>query len=259
MAPEHLLVQRDGSVLTITLNRPRVLNALSVALVAELDVAVAAAAADETVGAIVLTGAGTAFAAGADLRELSAYTGAEAQEHARQTQAIFTRIERLPTPVIAAVNGLALGGGCELAMACAIRVAADTARFGQPEINLGIIPGYGGSHRLPRLVGRGLALDLLLTGDPISADRALRAGLVSRVVPAAALMSEAQTLARTIAGKAAVARRYILDAVAAGGDMPVEAAGDTEAKLFGLVFATDDRREGTRAFLEKRAPAFRGR
>jgi enoyl-CoA hydratase len=260
MASEYLLVERDGSVLTITLNRPRVLNALSAVSLRELDRAMSDAVADPSVGAIVLTGAGErAFAAGADLRELSAYAPAEAREHARETQAVFTRIERLATPVIAAVNGLALGGGCELAMACAIRIAGESAVFGQPEVNLGVIPGYGGSYRLPRLVGRGAALEMLLTGETIGAERAFALGLVSRVVPDAALRAEAHALAARIAAKPAVARRYILDAVAAGVDLPADAAQEHEAALFGLVFATDDMREGTRAFLEKRTPAFKGR
>lgn len=260
MLPEHLLVERDSGVLTITLNRPRVHNALNAALLGELDRTLADAAGDHAVGAVVLTGAGDkAFAAGADLHELSAYTPTEARDHARAVQAMFLRIERLPMPVIAAINGVALGGGCELAMACTIRLAADTARFGQPEINLGIVPGYGGSHRLPRLVGRGRAFEMLLTGHPISAGRALEIGLVDRVVPAGSLRSEAHALAREIASKPAVARRFILDAVAAGVDLPASEAQQHEATLFGLVFTTDDMREGTRAFLEKRAPVFRGR
>jgi len=260
MTLEHLLAERDGSVLTLTMNRPRVLNALSLASLRELDRVLAGAAADPAVGAIVLTGAGDrAFAAGADLRELSRYTPFEAQGHAREVQGIFTRIERLPTPVIAAVNGLALGGGCELALACTIRIASASAVFGQPEINLGIMPGYGGSVRLQRLIGRGPALEMLLTGESIDASRALQLGLVNRVVPAMALHGEAQALAALLASKPPVARRCILDAVAAAGESSIDAAQEHEAALFGLVFATEDMREGTRAFLEKRAPAFRGR
>jgi enoyl-CoA hydratase len=260
MAPAHLLVERDGSVLTITINRPRVLNALSADAIRELDRVMADADADASVGAVVLTGAGDrAFAAGADLRELSAYTPVQARDHAREVQAIFTRIERLGTPVIAAVNGLALGGGCELALSCAIRIAAETAAFGQPEINLAIIPGYGGSSRLPRLVGRGAALDMLLTGESIGARRAYELGLVTRVVAADLLLAEARALAASLAAKPAVATRCLLDAVATAADASIGAAQDYEAALFGLVFATDDMREGTRAFLEKRIPTFRGR
>jgi len=172
---------------------------------------------------------------------------------------VFDRIERLGKPVIAAVNGFALGGGCELAMACTIRLAAHTAKFGQPEINLGLIPGYAGSQRLPRLVGRGRALELLLSGHSISADEALRIGLVNRVVPAAQLLTEARTLAHTLASKAPIAVRYILDAVARGLDMPLADAQDYEATLFGLVSTTEDMREGTKAFLEKRKPEFKAK
>jgi enoyl-CoA hydratase len=260
MAPEHLLIERDGSVLTIILNRPRVLNALSVAVLRELDAALSAADADDGVGSIVLTGAGEkAFAAGADLRELATYDPAAARAHAAEVQAMFARIERLGTPVIAAVNGLALGGGCELAMACAIRLAAETARFGQPEINLGIIPGYGASQRLARIIGRGRATEMLLTGEPITATEAARLGLVSRVVPAGALRGETQALAAAIASKPALARRYLLESVAAAADASGPIADQHEAALFGLAFASEDMREGTRAFLEKRAPVFKGR
>jgi enoyl-CoA hydratase len=259
MTLEHLLVERDGSVLTLMMNRPRVLNALSRGSLRELDRVLAEAEADASVGAVVLTGAGDrAFAAGADLRELSEYTPLEAQGHAREVQGIFSRIERLRTPVIAAVNGVALGGGCELALACTIRIASASAVFGQPEINLGIMPGYGGSVRLQRLIGRGPALEMLLTGESIDARRALELGLVSRVVPATALLAEATALAALIASKPAVARRCILDAVALSGDSTTDAAQEHEAALFGLVFATGDMREGTRAFLEKRTPVFRG-
>jgi enoyl-CoA hydratase len=197
--------------------------------------------------------------AGADINELAVQTPVTGREHARKGQRLFERIERLGKPVIAAVNGFALGGGCELAMACTLRLAADTARFGQPEINLGIIPGYAGSQRLPRLVGRGRAQELLLTGDMITAEEAWRIGLVNRVVPAAQLMDEARTLARTLAAKAPIAMRYILDAVASGADMAAADAERYEATLFGLVSTTDDMREGTRAFLDKRKPTFTGR
>jgi enoyl-CoA hydratase len=208
---------------------------------------------------LILTGAGDkAFVAGADINELAVQTPVGGRDHARHGQRLFDRIERLGKPVIAAVNGFALGGGCELAMACTLRLAADTARFGQPEINLGIIPGYAGSQRLPRLVGRGRAHELLLTGDMISAEEAWRIGLVNKVVPAAQLLDEAKKLAQVLAAKAPVAVRYILDAVAAGGDMAFADAEDHEATLFGLVSTTGDMREGTRAFLEKRKPAFTG-
>jgi len=260
MAYENLLVERDEAVLIITINRPAKLNALNAGVLADLGAALDAAQADEAVRALILTGAGEkAFVAGADIDELSTQSPVAGREHARKGQALFDRIERLGKPVIAAVNGFALGGGCELAMACTLRLAADTAKFGQPEINLGLLPGYAGSQRLPRLVGRGRALELLLTGAPIAADEAYRIGLVNRVVPAAQLGTEARTLARTLAAKPAVAMRYILDAVASGLDMSFADGQDYEATLFGLAATTEDMREGTRAFLEKRKPTFQGR
>jgi enoyl-CoA hydratase len=208
----------------------------------------------------VLTGAGEkAFVAGADVNELAVQTPVGGRDYARRGQAVFDRIERLGKPVVAAVNGVALGGGCELAMACTMRLAADTAKFGQPEINLGLIPGYAGSQRLPRLVGRGRALEILLTGVPVGAEEAWRIGLVNRVVPAPDLLKAARELAASLAAKPAIATRFILDAVASGLDMPLAEAQTYEATLFGLVSTTDDMREGTTAFLEKRKPGFTGR
>jgi len=260
MTYENLQIERDGAVSIVTIHRPAVLNALNGATLTELSAAIEDAARDESVRVIVLTGAGEkSFVAGADINELAKQTPVSGREHARHGQALFSRIERLHKPVIAAVNGFALGGGCELAMACTIRIAADSAKFGQPEINLGLIPGYAGSQRLPRLVGRGRALELLLLGHQISAEEAWRIGLVNRVVPAAKLMEEARALAQTLAAKAPVAIRYILDAVAGGLEMSFADAQDYEATLFGLVSTTDDMREGTRAFLEKRKPSFTGR
>jgi enoyl-CoA hydratase len=260
MAPENLLLERDGAVLIVTISRPKVLNALNAATLTELGAVMDDAGRDEGVRVVLLTGAGDkSFVAGADINELAVQTPVGGRDHARHGQALFDRIERLGKPVIAAVNGFALGGGCELAMACTMRLAADTAKFGQPEINLGLMPGYAGSQRLPRLVGRGRALELLLVGHTIGADEAFRIGLVNRVVPAAQLMTEARALAQTLAAKAPVAMRYILDAVARGLDMPLADAEDYEATLFGLVSTTDDMREGTRAFLEKRKATFTGR
>lgn len=260
MAHEHLIVESDGGVLIVTINRPRVLNALNAATLAELGQVFDAAAVDDIVRAVVLTGAGEkSFVAGADINELAVATPISGREHARRGQQVFDKIERLGKPVIAAVNGFALGGGCELAMSCTMRLAADTARFGQPEINLGIIPGYAGSQRLPRLIGRGRAQELLLTGDMIKADEAYRIGLVNKVYPAASLMDEARKLAHCLAAKAPVAMRYILDAVGRGLDMPLAEAQEYEATLFGLVFSTEDMREGTSAFLEKRTAQFKGR
>jgi enoyl-CoA hydratase len=260
MADDNVLVERDGDVLLLTINRPKVLNALNAATLTELGRAIDQAEVDAGVRAIVITGAGDrAFVAGADINELATQTPVDGREHARRGQALFDRIERLGKPVIAAVNGFALGGGCELAMACTMRIAADTAKFGQPEINLGLIPGYAGSQRLPRLVGKGRALELLLGGGQIAADEAWRIGLVNKVVPVQSLMTEARALAHTLADKAPVAARYILEAVSGGLNMPFEDAQDYEATLFGLVATTEDMREGTRAFLEKRKPEFKGR
>lgn len=259
MAYENLLVEQDGAVLIITINRPDKLNALNTKTVNELAAAMDAAAADAAVRALVLTGAGEkSFVAGADINELAVQSPVSGREHARAGQAVFDRIERLGKPVIAAVNGFALGGGCELAMACTLRIAADHAKFGQPEINLGLIPGYAGSQRLPRLVGRGRALELLLVGAPITAEEAWRIGLANKVVPGAQLMQEARSLAQTLAAKAPVAVRYILDAVAGGLEMSFADAQTYEATLFGLIATTEDMREGTKAFLEKRKPVFKG-
>ena len=260
MTFDNLILERDGAVATLTINRPKVMNALNRATLQELDAAVAALGADDGVRAIVLTGAGEkAFVAGADINELAVLTPVEGKEHARFGQRVFDRIEQLGTPVIAAINGFALGGGCELAMACTLRLAADTARLGQPEINLGIIPGYAGSQRLPRLVGKGRALEMLLTGDMISAARAFEIGLVNQVVPAADLPSTARALAHKLAGKAPVAARYIIEAVNQGLDMPLAQGQFLETALFGAVASTDDTKEGTAAFLEKRPPVWKGR
>ncbi len=256
---EHLLVERDGAVATVTINRPAVLNALSAATLGELDGAMRALREDRGIRAIVLTGAGDrAFAAGADIGELAALAPSRAEAFAASGQRVLDRIERLGVPVVAAVNGFALGGGCELAMACALRVASENARFGQPEVRLGLIPGFAGTQRLPRLVGTGRALDLILRGGTIDAAEAWRIGLVNRVVPAAALMGEARSMAREIAAAAPRAIEFALDAVYRGLDAPFAQGSAIEASLFGSVFHTADVGEGTRAFLEKRAPVFRG-
>jgi enoyl-CoA hydratase len=260
MTFETLLVERDGAVVVVTINRPKVLNALNAQTLADLDAVMREVQQDAGVRAIVLTGAGEkSFVAGADINELALLSPAGGQQHARIGQGVLDRIAALGKPVIAAVNGFALGGGCELAMACTLRIAADTARFGQPEINLGLIPGYAGSQRLPRLVGRGRALEMLLTGDMVPAARAYEIGLVNRVVPAASLMDEARALAAALAEKAPLAIRYILEAVHHGLEQPLVDGQHLEATLFGLVASTDDMREGTRAFLEKRPAAWQGR
>ena len=254
-----LTLQREGAVAVVTVNRPKVLNALNIATLDELAATMRQLQRDETVRCLIVTGAGEkSFIAGADINELSALTPAAGREHARAGQAVFDLVEQLGKPVIAAINGYALGGGCELAMACTLRIAADTARLGQPEINLGLIPGFGGTQRLARLIGAGRALELLLTGEPIGAAEAYRLGLVNRVVPAADLMVEARQLAATIAAKAPIAVRYMLDAVRCGAQLPLGEAQALEATLFGLVASTADMREGTRAFLEKRPPEFKG-
>jgi enoyl-CoA hydratase len=257
---DNILVEREAGVATLTINRPKVLNALNTQTLDELRRAVLAFKHDEEVRAVIVTGAGDkAFIAGADINELSVQTPTGGRDHALRGQHVLDLIENLGKPVIAAINGYALGGGCELAMACTIRIAADTAKLGQPEINLGIVPGYGGTQRLARLVGRGRALELLLTGEQISAAEAHRIGLVNRVVVPAELMPEARKLAGSLAAKAPIAVRYIIDAVNHGLQMPLAQAQVLEATLFGLVSTTDDMREGTRAFLEKRKAEFRGR
>ena len=260
MTFEHLIVERDGAVAVLTINRPKVLNALNSRTLDELHRAMLELKADESIRAIVLTGAGDrSFVAGADIAELAVQTPSSGREHALAGQQVFDLIENLGKPVIAAINGFALGGGCELAMACTLRVAADSAKIGQPEINLGLIPGYAGTQRLPRLIGRGRALELMLTGAPLTADEALRIGLVNRVVPQGELGAEARALAGRLARSAPIALSYIISAVNRGAEMSFADACQYEASLFGLVASTEDMREGTRAFLEKRPAEFKGR
>jgi len=248
----------DG-VLTLTLDRPEKLNALSADLLADLGDALARAEADEAVKAVVVTGAGPkAFVAGADISAFPTLSGLDGAELARSGQHVMNRIERLPKPVVAAVNGFALGGGCELALACHLRVASEAARFGLPEVGLGLIPGYGGTQRLPKVVGRGRALEMILTGEPVTAQRAYEIGLVNRVVPAADLLDAATSLAQTMATRSPAALRLALHAVLAS-DQPLSIGLPHEAALFGMAVATDDAREGTTAFLEKRAPSFTGK
>jgi enoyl-CoA hydratase len=257
---ENLLVEQEAGVAVLTINRPKVLNALNSATLDELRRAILALKHDDSVRAVIVTGAGEkSFIAGADINELAVQTPVSGREHARTGQHVLDLIENMGKPVIAAINGFALGGGCELAMACTIRIAADTARLGQPEINLGIIPGYAGTQRLARLIGRGRALDMLLTGEHVNASEAFRLGLVNRVVPAAQLMEDARKLAATLATKAPIAMRYIIDAVNKGLDMPLAEAQTFETTLFGLVASTEDMREGTKAFLEKRKAEFKGK
>ena len=256
---DNLQIAREGPIALLTVNRPQVLNALNGQTLVELGQAAEDLRRDAATRVVIVTGAGEkAFVAGADISELAELAPAQAQDRALLGQRVFDAVEQMGKPVIAAINGFALGGGCELAMACTLRIAADTARLGQPEVNLGIPPGFAGTQRLSRLVGKGVALDLLLTGRHVSAEEALRIGLVNRVVPAADLLTAARALATELAAKAPLAVRYIIDAVHRGSDMPFAEGAYLEASLFGLAFSTADMREGTRAFLDKRKPAFKG-
>lgn len=245
-------------VATIAVNRPDKLNALNDATLAELEGAIDEARQREDVGGVILTGAGRAFVAGADISELARQTPLEAKRRALHGQAVFRKFERSPKPVIAAVNGFALGGGCELAMACHVRIAADSAKFGQPEVKLGICAGYGGSQRLPRLVGRGRALQLLLTGETIDAQEAYRIGLVNRVVPGGELLTAADGMMRQILANGPLALSCTIEAVDRGLDVALDDGLNLEANLFAVLAGTTDAAEGTRAFMEKRAAQFTG-
>jgi enoyl-CoA hydratase len=259
MDTESIRVEKNGKLATVTLDRPKVLNALNAATFAELNSVFDELETDEEVRAVLLTGAGErAFAAGADIRELAAAEQGAGKAFALRGQAVFRKIETLSKPVIACIRGFALGGGCELAMACTLRIAADDAKFGQPEVRLGVTPGYGGSQRLPRLVGRGAALKLLLTGASIDAREALRIGLVDEVVPAAELMQRGEALASEIAAQAPLAIQETLRLVDEGLDLPLDLALLREADRFGYLCDTADKAEGTQAFLEKRTPVWKG-
>lgn len=258
MAYEFLTYDVADRIATITVNRPDKLNALNDALMAELGLAIEESRRRDDVGAVLLTGAGRAFVAGADIGELAGQTAVEGKARAERGQRIFRRFETSPKPTVAAVNGFALGGGCELAMACHVRVASESAKFGQPEVKLGIVPGYGGSQRLPRLVGKGRALQLLLTGETIDAAEAYRIGLVNRVVPAGELIAAARALLATMLGQGPLAVAHCIEAVDRGLDMALDDAIALEASYFGLLSASADKAEGMRAFLEKRPAAFTG-
>lgn len=256
---ETLRYEKKNQIASITIARPKVLNALNRQSVQELSLALQSLHDDTDVRVAILTGDGQkAFVAGADIGELATLGVVEAEALARRTQAVFSLLENCGKPVIAAVNGFALGGGCELAMACTMRIASENARFGQPEVKLGLIPGFGGTQRLPRLVGKGRALQMLLTGEMIDAGEALRIGLVNAVLPAAELLPHAEALANQIVANAPLAAAYCLDAVNRGMNMTLDAGIAYEAALFGLCCSTADKIEGTRAFLEKRAPRFNG-
>jgi len=260
MSYENLLVESREGVSLVTVNRPEKLNALTDRTVEELDAAFEAIGADPQVRGVVLTGAGEkAFVAGADISELGAQSPLDGKERSLRGQKVLARIERLGKPVVAAVNGFALGGGCELAMACHVRVAAEGSRFGTPEVKLGLMCGYAGTQRLARLVGKGRALEILLTGEMVDAAEALRIGLVNKVVPKDRLLPEAEGLLRRMLANGPVSLRLTLEAVNAGLEMPFGEAQFLEATLFGLLCTTEDMKEGTRAFLEKRPPRFEGR
>ncbi|MFB3854265.1 MAG: enoyl-CoA hydratase-related protein [Vicinamibacterales bacterium] len=257
---EHLRLEREGATAVITIDRPKARNALSRQALDELRQAVLEVRNDGAVRVAIVTGAGDkAFVAGADISELALLTPSEGKAYALRGQHVLDLIEQSPKPFIAAINGYALGGGCELAMACTLRVAADTAVLGQPEVKLGLIPGFAGTQRLVRLVGRGRAMDIVLTGRNVDAAEALRIGLVDRVVPAATLLSEARQLASALAASAPLAIQAAMEAIDRGAEVPFREGAFLEAALFGLTFATEDMREGTRAFLEKRRPEFRGK
>lgn len=245
-------------VATITVNRPDKLNALNEGTLAELEAAINDAVNQTTVGGIILTGAGRAFVAGADISELATQTPIEAKRRALRGQAVFSKFERSPKPTIAAVNGFALGGGCELAMACHVRIASEQAKFGQPEVKLGLCAGYGGTQRLARLVGRGRALQLLLTGETIDAQEAYRIGLVNRIVAPEQLVAAAEAMMRQMLANAPLALAQSIEAVDRGLDVPMDEGLNLEANLFAVLAGTHDAAEGTRAFLEKRAAQFSG-
>ena len=258
MSFETIALNVADRIATITVNRPDKLNALNNRVIAELGEVIDSLRADRDVGGIILTGAGRAFVAGADISELEQVSGESAEALAKRGQAVFSRFETSPKPTIAAVNGFALGGGCELAMACHVRIASENAKFGQPEVKLGLIPGYGGTQRLPRIIGKGRALQLLLTGEIIDAQEALRIGLVNRVVTADELIPAATAMMRAMLANAPLALAACIAAVNQGADSALDTALALEASAFGRLGSTADKREGTRAFLEKRAATFTG-
>ncbi len=260
MPYENLLYEVREGIAWITLNRPKVLNALNHAILTELGEALEAARDDDAVRVVIVTGAGEkAFVAGADISEMAKLNPMTGQEASRFGQSVFRNFETMGKPSIAAINGFCLGGGCELALACSMRVASKTARIGQPEVKLGIMPGYGGTQRLPRLVGKGLAHEMILTGEMITADEALRIGLVNRVTEPGELLATCESIAKKIIEKAPLAVRYSMEAIERGMETPQEEGQYTEATLFGLCAATEDMREGTKAFLEKRPAQFKGK
>jgi len=257
---QNIRFEKKNQIAYVTIDRPKVLNALNMATMQELKQAFASIKDDDEIRVVILTGAGEkAFVAGADIGELSQHSPVSAKEYTHKGQAVVDAIEDLGKPVIACVNGFALGGGCELAMACTMRLASENARLGQPEVKLGLIPGYGGTQRLPRLVGKGIAMQLVLTGEMISAQEAHRIGLVNEVVPAGELIARAEAIAAKIIANAPLAIQYAMEAVNHGLDLPLAEGLFLEATLFGVCCATEDKNEGTKAFLEKRLAQFRGK
>jgi enoyl-CoA hydratase/carnithine racemase len=260
LALANVKYEKKDGIAYVTVNRPKVLNALNTPTWSDLKAAFEDARDDAAVRGVILTGAGDkAFIAGADISELAHATALDAEQSSRFGQGILDLIENLGKPVIAAVNGFALGGGCETAMACTIRIAVDTAKFGQPEVTLGLLPGGGGTQRLPRLIGKGRALQLILSGEMISAQEAYRIGLVNEVVPAIDLITRAEEILKKIASNAPIAVKLALEAANKGAETSQSEGLLLEASYFGLCAATEDKKEGTAAFLEKRAPQFRGR
>lgn len=257
---ENIHYEKKNAIAYITVDRPKVLNALNMATMAELREAFTIVRNDTEVRVVIFTGAGEkAFIAGADISELNKQNPVEAKEYTHRGQAVLDLIENLGKPVIACINGFALGGGCEIAMACTMRLASDNAKLGQPEVKLGLIPGYGGTQRLPRLVGKGLAMQLVLAGEQITAQEAHRMGLVNEVVAHAELIPRAEAIAHKIVANAPLAVQYAMEAVNKGMEMTLAEGLYLEAALFGLICATEDKNEGTKAFLEKRPAQFKGR
>ncbi|HEX8764878.1 MAG TPA: enoyl-CoA hydratase-related protein [Candidatus Acidoferrum sp.] len=260
MAYENILYEKKGGIAYITVNRPKVLNALNRKTVEELHHALLDARDDASIRVLILTGAGEkSFVAGADISELAAETPVQGTEFSLYGQSVFHLLETMGKPSICAINGFALGGGCELALACTVRIASKTAKLGQPEVKLGILPGYGGTQRLPRLCGKGVAQELCLTGEMITAEEALRIGLVNHIHEPAELLTAAEAMARKIIANAPLAVQYAMEAIERGMETPQEEGLFLEATLFGLSCSTEDMREGTKAFLEKRPAQFKGK
>src|SRR5436305_3753064 len=260
MTFESLVFEKKNNIAYVTIDRPKVLNALNMATMGELRNAFTDLKQDRELRVVILTGAGEkSFVAGADIGELQKNNPVEAKEYTHRGQAVLNLIENLGKPVIACINGFALGGGCEMALACTMRLASENAKLGQPEVKLGIIPGYGGTQRLPRLVGKGIAMQLLLTGEMITAQEAHRIGLVNEVIPANQLITRAEAIAQSIIKNAPLAIQYCLEAVNHGMEMTQQEGLYLEATLFAVCCATEDKREGTTAFLEKRAANFFGK